>query len=147
VICIATSLFIDVRPEIFQIGCNILTPPPYARPQLSSIGIQQLTKPFVRHFPAFQVTASLQECRRPHSYRLKVDVQALELAVRRLEDLVHEANVLVLLERAVPPPDCFAVQRAVSVGVHGVDAAPVADEEDLVGAVGVWSAVACLAED
>lgn len=53
----------------------------------------------------------------------------------------------MLFDGGLPPLPGFAVEWAVRVCVDGVDAAPVADEEELIGAVGVFPLPACLAED
>jgi hypothetical protein len=53
----------------------------------------------------------------------------------------------MLFDGGLPPLPGFAVEWAVCVCVDGVDATPVADEEELIGAVGVFPLPACLAED
>lgn len=65
----------------------------------------------------------------------------------RLEDLMHEADVVMLLDSAIPPFDGFLVQRAVGVGVHVIEGAPVGDEDELSGGARVFGCIAGLAED
>jgi hypothetical protein len=124
-----------------------LTPPTDTRAQKPAIRLQQRTNPLIRHSAALQLAIALQKRRGAEQGRLEVDIHRLPHASVGLEDLVVDAHVVVLLERALPPLPGLAVQRRARVGVHVVDAAPVADVDEFVGAVGVLAVELRLSED
>jgi hypothetical protein len=64
-----------------------------------------------------------------------------------LVDLVVDAEEVVRLDRAVPVVPRLAVKRAVGVGVHGRQVAPVTDVEQFQARAAVFGRPGGLAED
>lgn len=62
-------------------------------------------------------------------------------------DLMVDADRVVLPDGLFPPEPGGAVDGAMGEGVQGVDGAPVADEDELEGAEGVFALPAGLAKD
>lgn len=136
------SLRVVVLPKLVPV--RIIprqTPPPIARPQPTPIRIQQPTNPLIAHLTRLRLIRVLpfQKRRRAHQRRLEVDVDALPHALRRLENLVHESDVLVRRQRLVPPPPGFGVHGSMGVRVDVLDGSPVRDGHVFRGAVGIFA--------
>ena len=124
-----------------------LPQPPPPSPHYPLVRIHQRTDPLIRHLASLQLVPLPQVGCRAQSRWLEIDVHVLPVSLVRLEDLMHEADIVMLLDGAIPPFDGFLVQRAVGVGVHVVEGAPVGDEDELSGGARVFGCIAGLAED
>ena len=136
------SLRVVVLPKLVPV--RIIprqTPPPIARPQPAPIRIQQPANPLIAHLTRLRLIRVLpfQKRRRAHQRRLEVDVDTLPHALRRLENLVHESDVLVRRQRLVPPPPGFGVHGSMGVRVDVLDGSPVGDGHVFRGAVGIFA--------
>ena len=142
------SCNIYIGPKLIPVRRRMsLAPSPRTRSHLTPVRIHQGTNPLICHRPALHLAIPSQIRCRAEVRGLEVDVNSLPLAPIGLIDLMHEANVVVLFDRLLPPLPGLPVLRPMCVPVHVLDATPVADEDQLGGLIGVSTRVARLAED